>query len=92
MNFMSSVTALGAHDNTFCSDFISIGESKSLLAQMEMVEDKEADQGEAGERALHMFEVKEQVLSYVRCPRVYSRDSTRKNLLHASTSEWTNHC
>lgn len=56
-----------------------------------MVEDVKADPERAYERTLHMFEAVEKVLTYTRSPKVYDRNSRRRNEFHASASKQAIH-
>lgn len=49
-----------------------------------MVEGVEADPGGSEERLSHVFKIQDQALVCTKTPRVYDRDSRRRDLFHSS--------
>lgn len=68
-SFMSTTLASEAHHLIFCSDLLFFHWSKSLRARRRLVENVEADLGEANERPLHVTKVKGQTSHYTTSPK-----------------------
>lgn len=91
MSFMSNVIASGAHGHVYGLESMFFRCDMSLRALMGVVSDVEGDPEGGTEKIPHVFEIKDQLLSYTRNPEVHSRESVGKGLFHSSVTEKTNH-